>query len=93
LACSGWALFRPFKRRDCADARRTSFTGINPDQSKALTEKAHIYLTTNGRIVRILLALPVGYVINEVTQSMAGLNSKNIRYFAENLDKAVRGEL
>ncbi|KAJ3726105.1 aspartate aminotransferase [Lentinula raphanica] len=27
-----------------------SFTGINPEQSKALTEKAHIYLTTNGRI-------------------------------------------
>ncbi|EIN07477.1 aspartate aminotransferase [Punctularia strigosozonata HHB-11173 SS5] len=52
-----------------------SFTGISPDQSKALTERAHIYLTPNGRI------------------SMAGLNSKNIRYFAENLDKAVRGEL
>lgn len=40
-----------------------------------MTEKAHIYLTTNGRI------------------SMAGLNTKNIRYFAENLDKAVRGQL
>jgi len=52
-----------------------SFTGINPEQSQALTEKAHIYLTTNGRI------------------SMAGLNTKNIRYFAENLDKAVRGQL
>lgn len=52
-----------------------SFTGINQEQSKALTEKAHVYLTTNGRI------------------SMAGLNTKNIRYFAENLDKAVRGEL
>jgi len=52
-----------------------SFTGINVDQSRALTEKAHVYLTTNGRI------------------SMAGLNSHNIRYFAENLDKAVRGQL
>jgi len=52
-----------------------SFTGINQEQSKALTEKAHIYLTQNGRI------------------SMAGLNSKNIVYFAENLDKAVRGQL
>ena len=41
----------------------------------ALTEKAHIYLTRNGRI------------------SMAGLNSKNIRCFAENLDKVVRGRL
>jgi aspartate aminotransferase len=52
-----------------------SFTGINPEQSKTLTEKAHIYLTTNGRI------------------SMAGLNSHNIRYVAESLDKVVRGEL
>jgi aspartate aminotransferase len=52
-----------------------SFTGINQDQSKALTEKAHVYLTTNGRI------------------SMAGLNSKNIKYFAENLDRVVRGDL
>lgn len=52
-----------------------SFTGISPEQSKALTDKAHVYLTVNGRI------------------SMAGLNSHNIRYFAENLDKAVRGTL
>ncbi|ETW85758.1 hypothetical protein HETIRDRAFT_414741 [Heterobasidion irregulare TC 32-1] len=52
-----------------------SFTGVNPEQSKALTEKAHIYLTANGRI------------------SMAGLNSGNVRYFAESLDKAVRGQL
>lgn len=52
-----------------------SFTGLNPEQSQALIDKAHIYLTTNGRI------------------SMAGLNTKNIRYFVENLDKAVRGQL
>ncbi|KAF9227540.1 PLP-dependent transferase [Gyrodon lividus] len=52
-----------------------SFTGINAEQSQALVEKAHIYLTANGRI------------------SMAGLNTHNIRYFAENLDKVVRGEL
>ncbi|KDQ60719.1 hypothetical protein JAAARDRAFT_31694 [Jaapia argillacea MUCL 33604] len=52
-----------------------SFTGISTDQSLALTEKAHIYLTTNGRI------------------SMAGLNSHNVHYFAENLDKVVRGQL
>ncbi|PSR94084.1 hypothetical protein PHLCEN_2v4512 [Hermanssonia centrifuga] len=52
-----------------------SFTGISPEKSQALTEKAHIYLTQNGRI------------------SMAGLNSHNIRYFAENLDKVVRGQL
>ncbi|KAH9005195.1 aspartate aminotransferase [Lactarius hatsudake] len=49
-----------------------SFTGISEAQSKALTEGAHVYLTTNGRI------------------SMAGLNSKNIRYFAEALDGVVR---
>ena len=52
-----------------------SFTGLNTEQSLALTEKAHIYLATNGRI------------------SMAGLNSHNLRYFAENLDKVVRGTL
>ncbi|KII88605.1 hypothetical protein PLICRDRAFT_41791 [Plicaturopsis crispa FD-325 SS-3] len=27
-----------------------SFTGVNPAQSKALVEKAHVYLTGNGRI-------------------------------------------
>ncbi|KIY68604.1 aspartate amino-transferase [Cylindrobasidium torrendii FP15055 ss-10] len=52
-----------------------SFTGISPEQSKALVDKAHVYLTANGRI------------------SMAGLNTKNVRYFAENLDKVVRGTL
>lgn len=52
-----------------------SFTGINPSQSKAMTENAHIYLTTNGRI------------------SMAGLNTHNVRYVAESLDKVARGEL
>jgi aspartate aminotransferase len=52
-----------------------SFTGINPAQSKALVEKAHVYLTGNGRI------------------SMAGLNTHNMRYFAESLDGAVRGSL
>jgi aspartate aminotransferase len=51
-----------------------SFTGLNAAQSAALTEKYHIYLTTNGRI------------------SMAGLNSKNVRYVAECIDKVVRGE-
>jgi aspartate aminotransferase len=49
-----------------------SFTGISEAQSKALTDDAHVYLTTNGRI------------------SMAGLNRKNIRYFAEALDRVVR---
>ena len=52
-----------------------SFTGLNTEQCKALTEKAHVYLTENGRI------------------SMAGLNSKNVVYFAKNMDAAVRGQL
>jgi aspartate aminotransferase, mitochondrial len=52
-----------------------SFTGLNPAQTKALAEKAHIYMTADGRI------------------SMAGLNSHNIGYFAESVDKAVRGQL
>jgi len=52
-----------------------SFTGLNAAQSNAMIEKAHIYMTSNGRI------------------SMAGLNSKNVRYVAESLDKTVRGTL
>jgi aspartate aminotransferase len=52
-----------------------SFTGLNAAQSNAMIEKAHIYMTSNGRI------------------SMAGLNSKNLTYVAECLDKAVRGTL
>ncbi|THU86432.1 PLP-dependent transferase [Dendrothele bispora CBS 962.96] len=52
-----------------------SFTGITPQQSQALVEKAHVYMTANGRI------------------SMTGLNRKNLGYFAESLDKAVRGQL
>jgi len=51
-----------------------SFTGLNASQSATMTEKYHIYLTTNGRI------------------SMAGLNTKNVRYVAESIDKVVRGE-
>jgi len=52
-----------------------SFTGLNSEQSQAMVDKAHIYLTTNGRI------------------SMAGLNSHNLRYVAESIDKVVRGQL
>jgi len=52
-----------------------SFTGLKPDQTKALAEKAHIYMTADGRI------------------SMAGLNGSNIEYFAESVNKAVRGNL
>jgi len=52
-----------------------SFTGLQAAQAKALAEKAHVYMTMDGRI------------------SMAGLNSSNITYFAESVDKAVRGNL
>ncbi|ETW87264.1 hypothetical protein HETIRDRAFT_437828 [Heterobasidion irregulare TC 32-1] len=52
-----------------------SFTGLSPPQTKALAEKAHIYMTADGRI------------------SMAGLNANNIDYFAESVDKAVKGTL
>ena len=44
-------------------------------RAKDWLEKAHVYMTANGRI------------------SMAGLTTKNIRYFAESLDKVVRGQL
>ena len=59
----------------CSSLRQFSFTGLNPAQTKALAEKAHIYMTADGRI------------------SMAGLNSGNIKYFAESVDAAVRGKL
>lgn len=52
-----------------------SFTGLNTAQCKALAEKAHIYMTMDGRI------------------SMAGLNGRNIEYFAKSVDAAVRGDL
>ncbi|KAL5535850.1 AAT1 [Sanghuangporus sanghuang] len=52
-----------------------SFTGLTQPQTKALAERAHIYMTSDGRI------------------SMAGLNAKNIEYFAESVSKAVKGEL
>ncbi|PAV22568.1 glutamic oxaloacetic transaminase AAT1 [Pyrrhoderma noxium] len=49
-----------------------SFTGLTQPQTKALAEKAHIYMTADGRI------------------SMAGLNAKNIEYFAESVSNAVK---
>ena len=52
-----------------------SFTGLTQPQTKALAEKAHIYMTADGRI------------------SMAGLNAKNIEYFAESVSNAVKGNL
>ncbi|KAF7320366.1 Aspartate aminotransferase [Mycena kentingensis (nom. inval.)] len=52
-----------------------SFTGLKKEQTEALAQKAHIYMTADGRI------------------SMAGLNDKNIEYFAASVDKAVRGTL
>lgn len=58
-----------------ADEGACSFTGLDPEQSKAMVEKAHIYMTGNGRI------------------SMAGLNSHNVAYVAESLDRVVRGTL
>jgi aspartate aminotransferase len=48
---------------------------LTTPQTKALAEKAHIYMTADGRI------------------SMAGLNGGNIDYFAESVDKAIRGGL
>jgi len=52
-----------------------SFTGLSPPQTKALAERAHIYMTGDGRI------------------SMAGLNGKNIDYFAQSVSGAVKGTL
>ena len=67
---------RHFSRaRDCSSRLFFSFTGLTQPMTKALAEKAHIYMTADGRI------------------SMAGLNSHNIDYFAESVNKAVRGDL
>lgn len=55
--------------------KTNSFTGLTTPQTKALSEKAHIYMTADGRI------------------SMAGLNNSNINYFAEQVSKAVKGQL
>ena len=52
-----------------------SFTGLTAPQTEALAERAHIYMTSDGRI------------------SMAGLNGKNIDYFAESVSSAVKGTL
>lgn len=52
-----------------------SFTGLTAPQTKVLAEKAHVYMTADGRI------------------SMAGLNTKNIEYFAQSVDAAVKGDL
>jgi len=52
-----------------------SFTGLTPAQTKTLAERAHIYMTADGRI------------------SMAGLNGKNVDYFAEKVSNAVKGRL
>jgi hypothetical protein len=73
LACSGVSDTPMYE--DSAHPRVYSFTGLTPEQTKALAEKAHIYMTADGRI------------------SMAGLNSQNVGYFAESVDKAVRGQL
>lgn len=60
-----------FKRLNNVD----SFTGLTAPQTKVLAEKAHVYMTADGRI------------------SMAGLNTKNIEYFAQSVDAAVKGDL
>ena len=54
---------------------RSSFTGLTAPQTKKLAERAHIYMTSDGRI------------------SMAGLNGRNIDYFAESVSGAVKGTL
>ena len=61
--------------RDNLISSVVSFTGLTQPQTKALAEKAHIYMTADGRI------------------SMAGLNGGNIEYFAEQVSKAVKGDL
>lgn len=39
-----------FQIRVVADSSSYSFTGLTPPQTKALAEKAHVYMTGDGRI-------------------------------------------
>lgn len=50
-----------------------SFTGLNPEQSKAMVEKAHIYLTQNGRISMAGLSTHnIGYVASSIDKAVRG---------------------
>lgn len=49
-----------------------AYTGLNPTQSRLLTENHHIYLTLDGRI------------------SIAGLNTRNVEYVADAIEKVTR---
>ncbi|KAI0831485.1 aspartate aminotransferase [Trametes gibbosa] len=50
-----------------------SFTGIGPAQSQALVEKAHVYLTANGRISMAgLNSHNVGYFASQLDKAVRG---------------------
>lgn len=70
-----WVPVRGGRSRGLTAMDDCSFTGLTTPQTQALAEKAHIYMTKDGRI------------------SMAGLNSRNIDYFAESVDLAVKNRL
>lgn len=74
-----------------ANVLLNSFTGIGAKECQELTERYHIYLTSNGRIS---MAGKWGVVVcvGLYAYDVVGLNGGNIRYFAVHLDKVVRGD-
>lgn len=50
-----------------------SFTGLNPEQCKAMVEKAHIYMTGNGRISMAGISTSnVEYVAQSIDKAVRG---------------------
>jgi aspartate aminotransferase len=69
-----------------------SFTGLNPDQCKAMVDNAHIYMTGNGAYPEYVT--PEAVLTQHTGRiSMAGINTNNVEYVAQSIDKAVRGKL
>jgi aspartate aminotransferase len=72
-----------------------SFTGLTEKQVMRLREEAHIYMTKNGRISMVCPIPPPWLIflnLNPFTNYylQAGLNSRNLEYFARAVDKVVR---
>jgi aspartate aminotransferase len=75
-----------------------SFTGLKAEAVDALAAKASIYMWACCQLCRWLHGNRIERFVPEHRTrdgriSMAGLNKNNLEYFAENVSKAVKGEL
>lgn len=70
-----------------------SFTGLKPEQVDALAEKAHIYLTRDGRISMAALNESNVEVSLFTLYRLSQKCRADIQYFAESVSKAVKGDL